>query len=231
MITIDPKWHSLELKKIEHLTNSASTFIFSNPGLQWQAGQYMAFILPDVSSILEQYEHWFTISSAPYMSDIHITVRHSSSPFKQRLLAMRPGDTLYGHTVDGDFCWPLEQDVTPIFIAGGIGVTPFISMLRQRMHEGRSLRATLFYFNRTSEWLFRDELETMSSIDKQLVTHYINEKPLSLEPVLARSPELQDTIAYLAGPVPMVDRLGQALQGLGVPIKQDWYFGYDITSY
>lgn len=218
------------IKSIPHQGNVV-TFVFANPGINWVAGQYMGFIIPGISQKLEEYEHWFSISSAPYQSDIHITVRTSNSPFKRALMQLEPGQSIQGHTVDGNFAWPEADTDMPIFIAGGIGITPFISMLRQQQHLHQPLASTLFYFNRNQVIPFYDELESLSQQNPELTIHYLFDKPLSLDPIINLKPNLEKSTVFLAGPVPMVDRLGQALASRSIPIKQDWYFGYDVTNF
>jgi ferredoxin-NADP reductase len=219
----------LEFISCNHEIDNVYTFSFNANGVQWQAGQYIAMVIPEVSSILEQYEHWFTISSAPFQKLIQITVRKSKSPFKQALFNLEPGDTIHAHTVDGDFTWPSE--LNPIFIAGGIGITPFISMLRQRQHEQAPLKAHLAYFNRNDSIIFKNELDKIAELHPEFCVHYFSEKPLSLNPILNLNINLNNTLTFLAGPVPMVDRLGQELAKLQLPYKQDYYFGYGITNF
>lgn len=205
------------------------TFTFSTGGLHWRAGQYFALVMPKVSPVLELYEHWFSISSPPYRQQIQITIRQSDSLFKQALFDLKPGDTIQAHTVDGDFSWP--EDYYPIMVAGGIGITPFISMLRQRDHEQLPLKAQLFYFNRHHDILFKSELDALSRLHPGLMVHYLFDKPLSLEPLTKLQPRWENSLTFLAGPVPMVDRLGQELHQRQLRYKQDYYFGYDIRNF
>lgn len=210
-------------------TDNIYTFVFDTGGLTWRAGQYLALVIPEVSTVLEKYEHWFSISSAPSQKQIHITVRKSSSPFKEALFNFQAGDSIVAHTIDGDFAWPEKEK--PVFIAGGIGITPFISMLRQRRFENLPINADLYYFNRNSSPAFKEELNILSSLDSRFKVYYLNEKPLSLDAVNKLRDNWNDTVSFIAGPVPMVDRLGQALKQIDVPYKQDYYFGYDISNY
>lgn len=222
----------IELVNVHAETNDISTLQFAKHGLHWRAGQYMAFVIPEVSPILQQHEHWFTISSAPSQGTLDISVRHSSSPFKQALLNMKPGDRILTHTIDGNFAWPSDQRIHPIFIAGGIGITPFISMLRQQEHEQGVINATLHYFSRPgSQIAFQSEIETLVGRHSGFEVHYHAEKPLSLNPIMRVKDIAPNTVAFLAGPPPMIDRLSAELQHNNIETKLDWYFGYDVTNF
>ena len=62
------------------------------------------------------------------------------------------------HDIDGDFTWEDASDQPILMVAGGIGVTPFRSMLLGRRTRGTALNATLLYFNRDEQIPFRGEL-------------------------------------------------------------------------
>src|SRR5215213_2530434 len=112
--------------------------------LLWQAGQYLRYELTINGT---PQDHWFTIASAPFEGEVMVTTHiRPSSPYKQALAALQPGDTIKASGLGGDFVW--REDVRSlVFIAAGIGVTPFYSMLRQRAHAGQPLTATLLYNN------------------------------------------------------------------------------------
>jgi ferredoxin-NADP reductase len=222
---------ALPLQRTIQETPDITTFQFDKLDLRWTAGQYMAFVMPGVSPILEQYEHWFSISSAPSQLTLDISVRFRPTPFKQALWSMQPGDAIQTHTIDGHFSWPDEQ-AHPVFIAGGIGITPFISMLRQRQFEGRPLKADLHYFNRPDAPVpFKDELDAMGDQHPELHIYHSSEKPLSLTPIYQQATLPDSAQVFVAGPVPMVDRLSQELQQQNIPHQLDWYFGYGINNY
>ena len=222
----------IELIRAKPETDDVTTFQFTRHNLEWRAGQYMAFVIPEVSPILQQYEHWFTISSAPCQDTINISVRHSNSPFKRALLNMKPGDHILTHTVDGDFSWPSNQSIHPTFIAGGIGVTPFISMLRQQEHDHRVINAILHYFSRPeSQIAFRSEIDEMANRHSGFEVYYHAEKPFSLTPIVSAKNIAPNTLAFLAGPPPMIDRLSAELRQNDIETRLDWYFGYDVTNF
>src|SRR5690606_32250637 len=118
----------------------------------------------------------------------------------------------------------------PVFLAGGIGITPFMSMLRQRKHETNFIESDLYYFNRTEQIIFKQELDGLAISNPEFMIHYINELPLSLNSIVNWQKMWKDRLVYIAGPVPMVDRMGRELSREDIEFKQDFYFGYDITN-
>lgn len=224
------KVHDLIFLEKRQETNTVYTFSFDGKGISWRAGQFMAIIFPEISPHLSLYEHWFTISSAPYQGVVEFTVRVSDSLFKQRLLMLKPGEVVKGHTIDGDFGWPDSQ--RPVFIAAGIGITPFISMLRQRRYENENLSADLFYYSRAqTPIVFESELTELASTHPEFKICHLTEKPLNPDPILEKLGLPTEAPVFLAGPVPMVDRLGQVFDLMGAKVYRDYYFGYDVRNY
>src|SRR5690606_1657318 len=147
---------STELKLISSHpeVGNIKTFIFEAGGLGWTAGQYNTYILPQAGDTEELNQRFFTIASAPSQNDIRISTRVSDSAFKQALNNLQTGDTIRALTPTGSFTWQKESDQPKVLVAAGIGITPFISILRQRKAEGKNLLATLLYYNRTDEIAF-----------------------------------------------------------------------------
>src|SRR5688572_30121908 len=147
---------TLTLREKEKLIDDiwAFRFVPSQP-LQWTAGQYIRIELPHVGADAEGTKRWFTVSSAPYEAIIQITTRVTKSTFKKALHALPVGaEVQLLEQPHGDFIW--EDTKRPVvFVAGGIGVTPFRSILRQRSHEQSPLRVTLIYGSRTKDVAFK----------------------------------------------------------------------------
>src|SRR6185436_15731863 len=109
-------------------------------------------------------DRWFTIASAPCEHHVMVTTRFASkqgSSFKKALKALKPGGSIEVSDLDGDFVLgdPRKQYV---FIAGGIGITPFRSILKQAAHAGKRLHVTLLYANRNKVAAYKKELEALA---------------------------------------------------------------------
>lgn len=205
------------------------TFVFERKNLQWVAGQSQAFVLPQAGETEKENQHWFTISSAPVEGTINISTRISASPFKRALNSLNPGDKITTHSLGGKFVWDDESPVT--LVAAGIGITPFRSILLQRSATGKSLNATLLYFNRTSGIPFQKELEYLAQKHPEFQMKLIVGEPVTAEKIFALAPQAREQVVYISGPAPMVSELGTTLKEAGVAIKLDRFPGYDEANF
>ncbi len=206
---------------------NAKSFYFGVPeGVTWKAGQYQGYTIPAAGPTEKENQRWFTVSAAPSEGEFRITTRLTDSDFKRNLDYMGPGEFIDAHDLGGDFTW--EDDAPVVMVAGGIGVTPFRSMLRERANTGRPLDATLIYANRDEDVIFREELDDLSGEHQEFKVIYLIGEQLSAERILEVAPEAKEMRTYLSGPEPMVEAVGEALKKVGVTdLKQDWFPGYD----
>ncbi|HSX28253.1 MAG TPA: FAD-dependent oxidoreductase [Candidatus Saccharimonadales bacterium] len=226
----------LTLIEKEHLLDNVWAFRFepSEP-LEWMAGQYVSVELPHKDPDGEGTRRWFTISSAPYEKILQITTRVTQSTFKQALSQLNVGDTAL-QLLDkphGDFVWE-DSDKPLVFVAGGIGITPFHSMLKQRAHENLPLHVTLIYASRTPEVPFKDELQAWIEKDPQFKVQYVVGEPLTAARLMALVPTLNQSLVYLTGPQPLVVPLADDLEAQGLPeaqLKQDFFPAYTKHNY
>src|SRR5262249_13552649 len=151
----------------------------------------------------------------------------TDSTFKQALSRLEVGSTELQliENPEGDFVWP-ETDLPRIFVAGGIGVTPFRSMLKQRAHDSLPLDVTLIYGGRTEDVPFKDELSEGSEADPRLQVKYVIGEPLTAEKLAEVEPGLNGSLVYLSGPEQMVHALGAELVAHGLPEAQLKHDGF-----
>src|SRR6185295_8514205 len=125
--------------------------------------------------------------------------------FKKALKALKPGDEIEISDLDGDFVVN-DPKAHYVFIAGGIGITPFRSILKQAEHQGKSLRVTLLYANRKHVAAYKNEFEAMARRNRNFKIHYLF-KPRRIEPKTIREfvPDLKQPLFYVSGPEPMVE--------------------------
>lgn len=204
--------------------------------LSWQPGQYIHYTLPHDNADDRGIERWFTISSAPFEKDVWISTRineNRSSTFKQKLLNLSPGDIIETGAPEGDFTL---TDLTKnyVLVAGGIGITPFRSILNQLHHEEKSIRAELLYANRdTSSISYKNELEAISRDWSSLnITYFIGDNRIDAAALRAAGEKLNNPIYYVSGPEPMVEALKTILESMGVDSehsKFDYFPGYEAN--
>jgi ferredoxin-NADP reductase len=209
------------------------SFIFHpEKPLVWKAGQFLHYVLNHCSTDDRGSDRWFTIASAPCEKHVMITTRFASkrsSTFKQTLKGLKTGDTIEISDLDGDF---LVSDARKeyVFIAGGIGITPFRAILKQAAHEGKQLRVTLLYANRKSEAAYQNEFDALAKQNPNLTIHYLfSPQRIDQKTIKKYVPDLKKPLFYVSGPEPMVEAIGKMLQAIGIPkkrINQDWFPGY-----
>lgn len=200
--------------------------------ITWQAGQFLQYSLPHSSVDDRGIKRWFTISAAPFEGKIQITTRFFAkrSSFKTHLHDLKIGDEIEAGVPEGDFVLD-DPSKAYVFIAGGIGITPFRSILTQADHDGQKLSVELLYGNRTADTsVFLDHLTALSLRNPALKIHNILE-PARIDAALIKQlPDYQSKSYYVSGPEPMVEAFEKILADLRIPESQqhyDYFPGYD----
>lgn len=201
--------------------------------LAWKAGQFLHYVLHHEPTDDRGSDRWFTNSAAPSEGKVMITTRFTNgekgSTFKSMLKGLKVGDMIEISDVDGDFTVE-DPSKDYVFIAGGIGITPFRSILAEADHSGTPLRATLLYANRDANFPFKEEFDAIAARNPNFIVHYlVDPERIDADSVRKYVPDLEKPVFYVSGPEPMVEALGAMLKGLGIPperLKQDWFPGY-----
>jgi ferredoxin-NADP reductase/Na+-transporting NADH:ubiquinone oxidoreductase subunit NqrB len=241
---VSPKGRFM-LKLLERRKLSSSTYEFvfeGDPRLRFHPGQYLEWTLGHESPDNRGNRRYFTIASSPTERDISLGVRFYEPPssFKFALASMRPGDIISASHLSGDFVLPKNKNRKLAFIAGGIGVTPFRSMVQYLMDQGEARSVVVLYSNKTlSEIAYRDVFNRAKEM-LGIKTVYVvtNERtqvpgvyngPIN-EPLLKQEiPDYRARIFYLSGPHSMVVAFEKLLSEMGVPkrnIKTDFFPGF-----
>jgi len=226
---------ALKLTEKLHVVDNVWSFRFSSDTpFDWTAGQFVQVELPHDKPDGEGTKRWFTVSSAPFEGALQITTRVTGTTFKQALAALPVGGELtLVDPPDGDFVWE-DTDKPKVFVAGGIGVTPFHSILKQRAHDHAPLDVSLVCAGRTADLPFKDEVDQWTKSDPHLRVHYVIAQPLSAKSLAVLEPDLMSSLVYVSGPEPMVETLGDQLRAAGLPeaqIKQDFFPNYTEANY
>ncbi len=207
------------------------TFDTSANPLNFVAGQYVSVTVPGPESLsLRQRTHDFSIaSSALHQEHLSIAFRLSNSPFKQQLSSLPVGTLVTLTGPKGIFILPDSSQIPLVFIAGGIGITPFISMLSYTTEAHLGHKIDLFYFNlsKASE-VYGQELRLLAKQNNNLVLHeiYVSFKSDFITKNISDIPR---RIWYVAGPPGFVTVARYSLLQLGVPaslIHTEEFTGY-----
>lgn len=227
----EEKITDLTLLSSHEEVGNVRTFVFENNGLTWIAGQNQGYRLKDVEGSPVETERWFTLSSAPSEGTVNISTRISESKFKQALNKLEPGDKIESYELGGDFTWEDEDAPDVVMVAGGIGITPFRSILIDRDRKGKKLNAKLLYFNRTDEVPFREELERLEEKHPEFSMRVLVGERITGDRVIELAPDAKERVVYISGPEQMVDAIAEDLTSRGIEVKKDRFPGYDHNNY
>jgi ferredoxin-NADP reductase len=224
---------TLKLIEKKQLFEDVYTFVFEpDSPVDFQPGQYMHYVFEHPDADERGVERWFTISAPPYEGRITITTRLSSdrgSSFKKALAQMPVGAAIMADGPKGKFVLD-DSGKKPILIAGGIGITPYHSMLMQMDHDGQAINADLLYANRDENFVFGDELAALEQKHPDFhIIKFVGDRHIEKNDL---TPYAQDenTVIYVSGPEPMVESFEEMLkEELNVPeerLKLDFFPGY-----
>lgn len=227
----------MKLDLVERRTEvpGVETFVFEpREPLSWKPGQYLHYVLHHEPTDNRGSDRWFTVASAPFEKRVQITTRFAddtSSSFKKKLFSLVPGKSIEMSVAEGDFVIE-DPALEYVFIAGGIGITPFHSMLKQADHDGVRLNVTLLYGNRDENIVFKGELEGFAKNNPNLRINYLlNPQKIDEASIKENVSDLAKPLFYVSGPAPMVFALQETLKQMGVEesrIKLDDFPGYGV---
>jgi ferredoxin-NADP reductase/Na+-translocating ferredoxin:NAD+ oxidoreductase RnfD subunit len=216
------------------------SFIFQSPlKLKFQAGQYMEWTLPRTGIDARGNRRYLTIASAPTERELMFTVKVPTghSKFKDALMNLAPGQKIAAQRLAGDFT--LADDGRKVaLIAGGVGITPFRSMIKDLVDRNASRDIVLLYsVNNAQEIAFKslfDQAGTLGVNTKYVVTK--GDEPdylhgfIDKELIKNNLPDYKDRLFYISGPQGFVAAVRLGLLELGVlssSITTDFFPGYN----
>lgn len=219
----------LTLIEKKKLTPEVFSFVFkTEEKIKWKAGQYLIYTLPHKNMDLRGKMRFFTISASPFQKfpSISTKIVKESSSFKKALNKLKIGDEISAKGPDGDFVIK-NPNKKYVFIAGGIGITPFASIIRQLNFEKKKINVTLLYSGKTNDLPFKKDFEQIGKSHKEFKIEYfigerIDEKMLS-KFIKGKY------VFFVSGPDPMVEEMEKLLFKLGIKkenFKDDYFSGY-----
>jgi ferredoxin-NADP reductase len=185
----------------------------------------------------------FSIASSPFENQLTFATRMRDTAFKRSLKKMPLGTDVKIDSPMGSFTLHKNSAKPAVFLAGGIGITPFVSIVRQADHDRLPHKLYLFYSNRrpedtpfldTLQMLERSnpnfQLECTMTEMRQSKREWNGETGLINQEMLSRHlTNLQGPIYYVAGPPAMVAGMKKMLVGAGVDeddIRAEDFAGY-----
>lgn len=199
------------------------TFKFrSKENIHWQAGQYMDF---NLGFGLRRH---FTIASSPKEKTINITTKIIKKPslFKRKLFNLRKDDLIHARNIRGNLI--IEDKIKNyVFIAGGIGITPFRAIIWDQVYKKSEINMKLLYANSSNNIAFKKDLNKLKAENKNLDVNYFIEPKQISEKELLNYNEINN-IFMIAGPPKMVEHYENILKPKAPTrnIKSDPFWGY-----
>lgn len=233
---------ALKLKEKLKLTNTVYDFIFEKTSkFDFISGQYMEWTLGHKNTDSRGSRRYFTLASSPTEENVRVGVKFQEgvSSFKKNLLDMRVGDEIVAAQIMGDFVLPKDSREKLVFIAGGIGVTPFRSMIKYLIDkqslplsgEGEKRDIVLIYSEkRPNDFVYKDVFTKALEIGVKV--HYVATEVdgrIDEEKIKRWIPDFKTRTFYLSGPHGMVKYFEEVLEAAGLSpkrIKVDYFPGF-----
>lgn len=222
----------LTFKEKGRIANQTYAFSFKpSPAFDFKPGQFMHWTLPHKAPDARGVRRFFTIASSPTEKAVTIAVRtpENSSSFKRALKNLKKGDEIVAMDVAGEFVLPEDKSLPLVFIAGGIGITPFASMAKWMLDKKERRDIVLLYSNSNEK-----DISLKNLFDKAeevgIQTHYVVTKKdgyVDEKMIKEKAPDWQERFFYISGSQPMVEAFKKMLTGMGVKkLKTDFFPGY-----
>jgi len=235
----------LPLKDRREVAEGTMAFWFDTSGtdFSFKPGQYANFSLQEpVTENPDDGYRLFSLASSPHHKDtVLIVSRMRDTPFKNSLKTIPLGTKLKVTRPAGKFLLHEDTAKPAVFLAGGIGITPFLSMTEWLSTQNSPQKIYLFYSNRTpASTAFLKELLDWEKQNPQLkliptVTdvedpNWRHEQGFLDEDMIRKYvTEMDQAIFYAVGPPPMVEAMDQLLERMGIPperIRLEKFDGY-----
>ncbi len=238
--------YKIRLNAHETLCAGTVAFYFEKPeDFEFQAGQFVDFTLLNPGDTdLQGDTRTLSIASAPYERNLMVAMRLRTTAFKRSLNSLPLGTELL---LQGPYGWmtlPRNTARPAVLLAGGIGITPFRSLIRSEAEQRSPRRILLVYSVRVpEEAAFVEELREMEQYNNRFKlvctvtqseksrTHWEGETGrISIEMLSRWIPDLTLPIYYVAGPPGMVRSVRQILVGAGIAeqdIRAEEFSGYE----
>ncbi len=230
-----PEFPATLIEKRE-IARETCEFKFAKPkGFDFKPGQFMTLILPDLDpKVPKGNRRSMSIASSPTDEYVAFGMRMGTSAFKQRIDKLQPGEEISMMGPFGQFVMPEDESVPLVFLAGGIGITPFLSMIKYCADTEAKRNLTLIYCN--SCIINSSYLPELEELDKQYdelrylptmtdLEHLEHEWKgttglITADMIKKEIKDYTKPLYMIVGPPGMVEAMVAMLKEIGLPEKQ-----------
>lgn len=242
---VSPKQRvTLRLKRRSKLSADVVDFAFApSRQLAFVPGQYMEVTLAHPGADSRGNRRYFTLASSPTEEDVRLGVRfyRRGSSYKRAMWGLDARTRVIGTQIAGDFTLPRDPRRKLVLIAGGIGITPFRSMLKYLVDTGQRRDIVLLWANRSADdVVYRDVLaEAHTKLGVKTVLTLTDDAAIprgwsgavgriDARLIAEAAPDYRERTFYVSGPPDMVRATEHALRALGVSrrrVRKDFFPG------
>lgn len=236
-MSTSPQEFYLPFIKKEQVAKDAFAFYFDRTKVRFNffPGQYIRMYLPGTDVGGRGDKRPFTIASSPLEKEqIMIVTRVIQSAFKKRLSQLSIGEKIKFYGPLGGFVLHEEEKSEQVFLAGGIGMTPFFSMISYADEKKLPLKITLFIsFSRVEDVIFKEQLEAIVQKNQNVRVVYAITRPeesklpwsgeagrISEELIRKHIKNPLEALYYIVGPPQMVSAMEELVSTMGVPSQR-----------
>ena len=235
---------ALKLRRKSKIASDFVDFVFRpSQKLVFEPGQYMEFTLAHARPDSRGNRRYFTLASSPTEENLHLGIRFyaNSSSFKKALYRIDGRAKIMAGQIGGDFTLPKDPRQKLVFIAGGIGITPFRSMLKYLLDMDQRRDIVLLYANRTADEIaYKDILgEAQTKLGIQAFYTLTNTQAIPrnwrglvgrIDEHMIRAvvPDYEERTFYVSGSLGMVRAFEHILKNMRLKneqIKKDFFPG------
>ena len=235
----------LKLQEQVALSPNEYGFVFKpEKKLKYLPGQYMEWTLGHKNVDNRGNRRYFTLASSPTENEIMIGVKFYKNPssYKKELMSLGGDKKIVAAQLSGNFVMPKDASQKLVFIAGGIGITPFRSMIKYLIDTNQKRPVTLFYSNNLESEIVYKNMFDEATVKLGIKVVYTLTDKLNLptnwqgktefvdsKMIIGEVPDYKERTFYISGPRSMVTVFEDVLSKLGIKpahIKTDFFPGY-----
>jgi ferredoxin-NADP reductase len=222
----------LKLEDVNKIAENTYDFIFSpDRKLNFKPGQYLEWTLQHEKMDNRGMRRYFTIASSPTEKDIIMGVKFYDKPssYKQSLISLKAGEIIVASQLSGDFILPKDTNKKLLFIAGGIGITPFRSIIKYLIDTNEKRDIVLFYSNKSFNDIAYKEIFDLAAqkIGTKIIYCLSDQKSMppdwagetgfiSKEMIEKYVPDFMERMFYISGPRSMILTFKKVLKDAGI---------------